>query len=409
MPAKENLNSFLRYLFGFKKTTGKFDLLLIILIHITAWCFFFLLPIFIYRIRIVDTEFLSKELVNKLVLVGYFYFHYYVLIPRFFQQRKITGYLLMLLVCFLLIYTQQLSIEGYSFKKFIRTPRETFQLVPIHKGETTPVNDTFELLKEFPARGPMSRRDMLMRIKEPHTFGLPNRLILMTLGNAISSFFLLTLMGSCIHLAFSLIKNQDEKRSLENAQLDAEVNFLKSQINPHFLFNTLNGIYSLAHAKSEQTEKAILKLSEMLRYMLYDSSIKKIELSRDIDYISNYIHLQRLRVSQKVHIDYQVKGNLQGLFIEPLLLITFIENPFKHGISYTKHSHIKIEINVFEETLTLLTSNPIAESNNFEVGGIGLKNARRRLDLLYPNTYSLDIVHNEQSYIVNLKISLKRD
>ena len=408
MPTQAKPHNFFLCLFLFKKNTGKFALPLIILIHITAWCFFFLLPVFIYRIRIVDEQFLFKELINKLVLVAYFYFHYYFLIPRFFAKKKITAYLLMLLVCLLFIFSQQLSVENHFFRRFISIPRETFQLVPIHR-RTPVVKDTFELLKDFPDRAPISSPELLMRINEPHTLGLPDRLVLMTLGNVISSFFLLTLMSGFIYLAFSLIRNQDEKRAFENAQLDAEVKFLKSQINPHFLFNTLNGIYSLAHARSDQTEKAILKLSEMLRYMLYDSSAEKIELARDIDYISNYIHLQRMRVSKKVQIDYRVQGDTQGLFIEPLLLITFIENAFKHGLSYTKGSHITIDINVFEKTLTMVTSNPISENNNFEQGGIGLKNARRRLDLLYPNTYSLDIVHNEQSYIVNLKIILKRD
>ena len=408
MPGKDDFNTFLQYLFGYKKTSGPFNLLLIVLIHIAAWCFFFLLPIFIYRIRVVDTQFLWKELINKLVLVAYFYLHYYVLIPRFFEKRKISGYLLMLFAGFLIIFAQHLTVDYLFFKKFIHTPRETFQLVPLQRGYNR-VTDTVEVLKDFPGRRTLGRPDIVGRIREPRTWGMPNRMIFINLGNVLSSFFLLTLMGGCIHLAFSLIKNQNEKRLLENSRLDAEVKFLKSQINPHFLFNTLNGIYSLAHTGSNQAEHAILKLSEMLRYMLYDSSTEKIELAKDIDYISNYIHLQRLRVSRKVQIDYQVNGDLNGLYIEPLLLITFIENVFKHGVSYTTPSHIVIWINVFEETLTLHTSNPRVESNNFEGGGIGLKNARRRLDLLYPNTYSLSIVLNEQSYIVNLKLSLKRD
>ena len=212
-----------------------------------------------------------------------------------------------------------------------------------------------------------------------------------------------------MRLAFSFIRNQNEKKALENANLNAEVNFLKSQINPHFLFNTLNSIYSQAHNKSENTEYSILKLSELLRYVLYDSSENKVELAKDIQYINNYIDLQRMRLSAKITIQYVVKGRLEGHMIAPLLLIAFIENAFKHGISYTNASVINIEIHVFEETLTLLISNPVVERNSFVPGGLGLKNATRRLDLLYHGKYLLDIQHNDYRHSVNLKLNLKSD
>ncbi len=196
---------------------------------------------------------------------------------------------------------------------------------------------------------------------------------------------------------------------MENANLNAEVSFLKSQINPHFLFNTLNGIYSLANSRSPHTERAILQLSQMLRYVLYDSSTEKIELAKDIAYISNFIHLQRLRLAQKVKVNYDIRGNTEALTIAPLLLISFIENAFKHGVSYIYPSTISIEISVFDETLTLVASNTVFENNTFDTGGIGLKNAKRRLELLYPEKYLLDIVRNNRLYVVNLKINLQSD
>jgi LytS/YehU family sensor histidine kinase len=195
---------------------------------------------------------------------------------------------------------------------------------------------------------------------------------------------------------------------LENANLNAEVNFLKSQINPHFLFNTLNGIYSLARNKSDQTETAVLKLSDLMRYVLYESGEKKVELAKDIQYLSNYVDLQRLRLSSKVTVHYQVKGNIEGHYIAPLLLISFIENAFKHGISYTNSSFIQVEIIVFEKTLTLFVENPIIETNSF-AGGVGLKNVMRRLELLYPGKYSLAIVNSGRLHVVNLKLNLKND
>jgi LytS/YehU family sensor histidine kinase len=216
-------------------------------------------------------------------------------------------------------------------------------------------------------------------------------------------------MGGFIRLAYSFLRNQNEKKALENANLNAEVNFLKSQINPHFLFNTLNSIYSQAHSRSDNTEFSILKLSDLLRYVLYDSGESKVDLAKDIQYINNYIDLQKIRLSSKIKINYVVKGELGGCTIAPLLLITFIENAFKHGISYTQASTVNIEIEVFEETLTLLISNPIVERNSFVPGGLGLKNVTRRLDLLYPGKYLLDIHHDDYLHIVNLKLNLKSD
>ncbi|HKB45664.1 MAG TPA: histidine kinase, partial [Chitinophagaceae bacterium] len=170
----------------------------------------------------------------------------------------------------------------------------------------------------------------------------------------------------------------------------------------------LNGIYSLAHNKSSQTETAVLKLSDLMRYVLYESGAEKVELEKDIQYLSNYIDLQRLRLSSKVTIHYQVKGDLKGRYIAPLLLISFIENAFKHGISYTNSSFIQVEITVFEETLTLFVENPIVETDSF-VGGVGLKNATRRLELLYPGKHSLNIVNNGRLHLVNIKLNLKSD
>jgi LytS/YehU family sensor histidine kinase len=196
---------------------------------------------------------------------------------------------------------------------------------------------------------------------------------------------------------------------LENANLNAEVNFLESQINPHFLFNTLNSIYSQAHNRSEHTEYSILKLSELLRYVLYESGEEKVALEKDIQYLTNYIDLQRMRLSTKVVIDYTVTGSLTGHRIAPLLLISFIENSFKHGISYAHSSVIAIHLQVFEKTLTMSVSNPVVKIDTFTPGGLGLKNVTRRLDLLYPGKYWLKAVQENNLYLVNLKIDLTDD
>ncbi len=412
MAAKENLNSFLFTLFGFGKAKSKAHILLIVLIHIAGWCILFLLPVFFYPVRISNNRFFIRELIDKIFLVGFFYLNYYVLIPRFFEKKKSLVYFSLVLICFLVYLGQSLFVRHqYGFISRGGAQRVFHIRAPFMGNDSMGPPQVFTSPDVMPL--PDSSVNFMMpaamAIREPVLFGIPRGIVLISLNNTLSSFALLLLMGGFIRLSFSFISHQTEKKALENANLNAEVSFLKSQINPHFLFNTLNGIYSLANARSPHTEEAILKLSQMLRYVLYDSSTEKIELSKDIAYISNFIHLQRLRLAQKVKINYEVRGNIEGLFIAPLLLITFIENAFKHGVSYIYPSTIAIEISVFDETLTLVASNTVFENNKFDTGGIGLKNARRRLELLYPDKYLLDIVRNNRLYVVNLKINLQSD
>lgn len=414
MVAKENLNNFLFTLFGFGKAKNKAHILLIVLIHLAGWCILFLLPLFFYPVRINSNRFLIRELIDKIVLVGFFYLNYYYLIPRFFEKKKGLTYFLLICICFIVYLSQSILIRHhYGFLGRMQPPVFNIRAPMIDKDSATGIT-YYRSDENMPPPPPLpdSVGDFVLpalAIREPVLFGVPRGVLLISLNNSLSSFSLLLLMGGFIRLAFSFIRNQNEKKAMENANLNAEVSFLKSQINPHFLFNTLNGIYSLANSRSPHTEEAILKLSQMLRYVLYDSSTEKIELSKDIAYISNFIHLQRLRLAQKVKINYEVRGDMNEMKIAPLLLITFIENAFKHGISYINPATIAIEIIVFDETLTLVASNTVFENNKFDTGGIGLKNAIRRLELLYPGKYLLDIVRNNRLYVVNLKINLQSD
>lgn len=412
MAARETINSFLFTLFGFGRAKNKAHILLIVLIHIAGWCILFLLPVFFYPVRITNNRFIIRELIDKIFLVGFFYLNYYVLIPRFFEKKKILAYFSLVLVCFVVYFGQSLFIRNqYGFINRSGGQGPFPVRAPFMRNDSMPPPRIFTSpdLMQLPDSPVNFMMPPAMAIREPVLFGIPRGILLLSLNNTLSSFSLLLLMGGFIRFAFSFISHQTEKKALENANLNAEVSFLKSQINPHFLFNTLNGIYSLANARSPHTEEAILKLSQMLRYVLYDSSTEKIELSKDIAYISNFIHLQRLRLAQKVKVNYEVRGKTERLFIAPLLLITFIENAFKHGISYIHPSTIAIEISVFDETLTLVASNSVFENDKFDTGGIGLKNARRRLELLYPDKYLLDIVRNNRLYVVNLKINLQSD
>jgi LytS/YehU family sensor histidine kinase len=201
---------------------------------------------------------------------------------------------------------------------------------------------------------------------------------------------------------------EELQQATETAKLNSELAFLKSQINPHFLFNTLNNLFSLAHSRSEKTAGAIMKLSELMRYMLEDTAGKKVELYRELEYIKNYLELQRLRLDDAVKVELIMEGDFHNKSIEPLLLIPFIENAFKHGVSYQENSFIHIELisNDYQLVLKMENSIPSQKMEKDEVSGIGLKNVKKRLEMLYPGAHRLHMIQNESKYIVHLTINL---
>lgn len=200
--------------------------------------------------------------------------------------------------------------------------------------------------------------------------------------------------------------NDKIKGNLENEKLVSELAFLKSQINPHFLFNSLNNIYSLAYQKSEKTPEAVLKLSEIMRYMLYESNENKVPLLEEIRYLKNYIELQKLRFKDKAYINFEVDEDMQDQKITPLILISFVENAFKHGVATDKENPITIVLNVSSNKLFFQVINKRNNQNKDETGGIGLQNVKRRLDLLYKGQYRLHIEEDKDIYNCELYLNL---
>lgn len=188
-----------------------------------------------------------------------------------------------------------------------------------------------------------------------------------------------------------------------------ELSALKAQINPHFLFNNLNTIYSLALKGDVRTKDVILQLSDFLRYVLYDTSSDKIELEKEIEIIKTYVGLQRERINQDItEVILNIEGEFKGAIIAPLLLLPLAENCFKHGIGKSK-GIIQIDIQYSGHQLRFRTNNPVARRENVvnpEQGGIGIKNVEKRLNLLYPDKHQLTFTENEELFSVDLKIDL---
>ena len=200
--------------------------------------------------------------------------------------------------------------------------------------------------------------------------------------------------------------NEKEKRDLDNQRLIAELAFLKSQINPHFLFNSLNNIYSLAYQKAESTPYAILKLSEILRYMLYESNDTFVSLQKEIAYLESFIDLQKIRFKSKTNVSLTIQGTISHQQIMPLLLISFVENAFKHGITTDDKHPIRIHISINENKMLFTIQNKKNNYNKDTTSGIGMVNVIRRLDLTYPDQYKLEIKNGATNYLCELYLDL---
>jgi two-component system LytT family sensor kinase len=410
----------------------------LISLHVLGWACFLFFPFFIYRIQILHTGFFIKELVDNLFLIGIFYLNIYVLIPRYFNGKKIAIYLCSIILLIVFITAQQATLNYYFFKNYAHRQPPMMALRMDKKFNNS----------EVTSRGflPFHHRRMMMRAEE----GVMAEAIPATRVNDVafadtnfhvtagvtfpgiplmepdaptileylffpevlrrSGFFalLMLFMSGFIKIALEWFKSEKQREELKVEKLNAELKFLKSQINPHFLFNCLNTIYSLAHKQSTQTEHAILKLSTIMRYMIYESNEASVLLSQELKYLHDYIEIQRLRLPKDIEINYRLNGEADRLQIEPMLLVPFVENAFKHGISYTEDSFIDIDIATTEDMIRLTVKNSHFKERVAERGGIGLDNVLKRLELLYPNEHEINIRETDNQFIVDLKIVLKK-
>ncbi len=365
---KQNLS----YTFIIKTTLMKvYRKLFPIILHVLLWGVLIGVPKFFmpagFKISI------KNELLLWVPIVLFFYINYFLLIPFLLTRKKISLYA----VSIVAILGINLTIGALSPAPLPPgLQMKTVQSVPteIHK---------YKAGMDFPFRG---------------------------LRN-LTSCFLFLAIGTSIRVTEQWYSDDKKRKETENQKLIAELSFLKSQINPHFFFNTLNSIYSLAIRKSDKTPEALIKLSELMRFLIYDSEKEFVPLKRELDYIKNYVELQKLRLMTNVSVEYQIEGNYQDQEVEPLLLLPFIENAFKHGIDSVKKCHISILVRICDSTLTLVVENPVVKNvKTLQVnsGGLGLVNSRKRLDLLYGPNHQLNITQNNGFYRIELQLNFKQ-
>lgn len=225
----------------------------------------------------------------------------------------------------------------------------------------------------------------------------------------LGSFFI-AFSSSIYKIMNDWMNQQRERLDLQRQTLKSELKYLKTQINPHFFFNTLNSLYALTLKKSDKAPEIVLKLSDMMRYMLYESNERTIDLGQELNYVRNYLELEKVRHGENFKINLNIAGDPSGHEIAPLLFIPFLENSFKHGLDHElKSGFVNIDIEVQEDSLTLDVENSKPKTIELKlrtkkVGGIGLSNVKRRLNILYAGRYKLNIEDKEERFSIHLEL-----
>lgn len=220
---------------------------------------------------------------------------------------------------------------------------------------------------------------------------------------------------TAVSLGYALtnyLYSQEKAREQERRErLQSELSFLRSQISPHFIFNVLNSIVYLIRSRSPLAEPVTIKLSDQMRYMLYESADTQIPLEKELDYLKNYVELQKIRFEEDVDIRLNIENKAGAQIIEPLLLIPFVENAFKHGVGLIENPVIDIAVRFTEKELSFMVRNKVASGSpetKDNSSGIGLRNVIRRLELLYPDTHRLEVKQEDNWFTVHLSLQFHR-
>jgi two-component system, LytTR family, sensor kinase len=302
---------------------------------------------------------LSNEVIGLLFYIGLVYFNLYYLIPNYLAKRAFLYFLLVLTICAI---ATPIEVLVY-YLKFIDQPGQQRKLI--------------------------GQQDDLF------------------FGHVLVVFF-----STLLRVVMDWWRYQNEKQQLVTQTMQSELRFLRSQINPHFLFNTLNNLYALTLKKSDKAPEIVLKLSEIMRYMLYECNEKRVLLTKEIQYIENYLDLERLRQPKAADIRFSVEGRISDQMVAPLLFVPFVENSFKHGLNNSVQGggFVRLRLSVQDEDLEFFIENSKAErllrQDHPVSGGIGLVNVRQRLQILYPENHNITISDEPNRYAVTLHLKM---
>lgn len=371
-----------------KKVTG--EKATRIIFHILAWAVILGLPIYsAIRFRM-GPNFLVTYYTFAAINAVIFYANYLFLVPAlFFKAKRYRYYLSVVVVIFFFYF-----ISDFANKQIYRY---------ISK------NGNSDQVKGPPGGLQVDRQQRIpgppFRMRPRIIIAVPNAQII---GYMSSSLFMVFLSLG-LRVLERQSKFEKKQEHLEKEKLNAELALLKNQISPHFFFNTLNNIYSLSTSNPKDSGAAILKLSRMMRYLVYDSEDGDTKLSNELELMANYIDLMKLRLEENYNLRVKFPDEYKDFRIPPLLFIPFIENAFKHGVSFSEDSFIDISMDISDNTIIFRTFNSISGSpgkTSLESSGIGLNNVRKRLDLLFPGKHDLQLNKTASTFEVLLKIQV---
>jgi hypothetical protein len=326
----------------------------------------------------------QREFIRFVLVIIFFYLNLKIFLPKFYRQKKHIAFLLCISISFgVMVFLPYYISSGDNFMRIpSQMHREPQELPPHNNLFPQPPMDGRPPFDNFaPKRNDSSYYQMIFASLLPFLFSF------------LSSFF---------------IYRSNEKKELEKLKAKAELLNLKYQLQPHFLFNILNSIYSLALLKSDDTPEGILKLSNVMRYVVQESSKDFVKLSQEIEYIKDYISLQLIRTDSSLDFSYTEIGETQGLKIAPFILVNFIENAFKYGFNAEKNSKISVKAVVQEGILNFNVFNNIVNENITDESSlkVGLKNTIEHLQQIYGEKQTLVINNDRKTYEVDLKINL---
>lgn len=347
-----------------------------IALHIVLWVIIFIFPIYISRaFGFAEIRQLWHFYTIAIAYGIIFYVNYLYLVPKFYFGKGKWPFMLMVLGLLSVLFLVIVGINDHLL--------------------ADPERD-----RQFD--------EVMRKLNEGKSFKRPPMGLFRLINYSFTS---IMIVGFALGLGFMDRHREDEKKhkELEKEKLHSELAFLKNQISPHFFFNTLNNIYSLTTIDTPAAQESILKLSKLMRYLLYESEQGETMLSHEIDFMTNYIALMKLRLSPKVELKVSFPAEYFDCKIPPLLFISFIENAFKHGVSHREASFIHIEMEANHHQILFTTENSVSgtASTDKENSGIGLENVRKRLALLFPASHTLQIAQTDKIFKVEVKVELK--
>ncbi|WP_405413781.1 sensor histidine kinase [Maribacter sp. Asnod1-A12] len=331
-----------------------------ILVHISIWIL--LCGLAFYPV-LNDARPIPSDVFPKLIVILIlFYFNYFYLVPSYLLKKSVLVYLL---VSAGLLIVSVLLIDHFYEPKF---PENIF-------------------MDHQPPRG----------------------LAFMPVYRSVVNLGIPYVISAILRMYVEWKRNENLRLSVEKENIKSELQFLKAQLNPHFLFNSLNTIYALSVKKSPDTSEAIVDLSELMRYMIYEADKDLVPLNKELDYIKSYIKLQRLRLSDSENVSLKITGEDRGRAVPPLLFISFIENAFKYGTDYKGKTYVKITLTITGASVYLNVKNKIGVFREpTKNSGIGLENIRNQLELIYPGLHDLVVENDGKDYEVSLTIYQKQ-